>query len=65
MDQDELRRLAADVGLPKLEGKYLDEFARGLASNRDTAKLLPKDLHWSEESTLVFQLPKTVAGGRR
>jgi hypothetical protein len=26
---------------------------------------LPKDLHWSEESTLVYQLPSSVAGGKK
>ena len=28
MQQDELRRIAADAGLPKLEGKHLEGFAR-------------------------------------
>jgi hypothetical protein len=65
MSQDELRRAAADSGLPKLEGKFLEEFGRSIEVNRDTVKLLPKDLHWSEESSLVFQLPSSVAGGKK
>lgn len=65
MQQDELRRIAADAGLPKLEGKHLEEFARGLDVNREQVKMLPKDLHWSEENALVFQLPSSVAGGKK
>jgi hypothetical protein len=64
MQQDELRRIAADAGLPNLEGKHLEAFARALNTNREQAKALPKDLHWCEESTLVFQLPSSVAGGK-
>ncbi|MET0568763.1 MAG: hypothetical protein ABWZ74_06760 [Hyphomicrobiaceae bacterium] len=65
MQQDELRRIAADAGLPNLEGKHLESFASALKTNREQAKALPKDLHWSEESTLVFQLPASVAGGKK
>jgi hypothetical protein len=65
MQQDELRRIAADAGLPNLEGKHLEAFARALKTNREQAKALPKDLHWSEESSLVFQLPSSVAGGKK
>jgi len=64
MQQDELRRIAADAGLPNLEGEHLEGFARALKTNREQVKALPKDLHWSEESTLVFQLPSSVAGGK-
>ena len=65
MQQDELRRIAADAGLPNLEGKHLEGFEKALKTHREQGKALPKDLHWSEESTLVFQLPSSVAGGRK
>ena len=65
MQQDELRRIAADAGLPNFEGKHLEALERALNTNREQAKALPKDLHWSEESTLVFQLPSSVAGGKK
>jgi hypothetical protein len=65
MQQDELRRIAADAGLPKLEGKHLEGFEKALNTHREQAKALPKDLHWSEESSLVFQLPSSVAGGKK
>jgi hypothetical protein len=65
MQQDELRRIAADAGLPNLEGKHLEAFERALNTNREQVKALPKDLHWSEESTLVYQLPSSVAGGKK
>jgi hypothetical protein len=65
MQQDELRPIAADAGLPDLEGKHLEGFERAMKTNREQAKALPKDLHWSEESALVFQLPSSVAGGKK
>ena len=65
MQQDELRRIAADAGLPDLEGKHLEGFERAMKTNREQAKALPKDLHWNEESALVFQLPSSVAGGKK
>jgi hypothetical protein len=57
VDTDRVRALATAAGLTKLEEKHLAQLAQGLASAQDLAAKLPKDLHWSEESALVFKLP--------
>ena len=58
-------RLLIDTGLgDKLTDKQLTEFAAGIASGHALAKMLPKDLHWSEESALVFRLPKPARPAR-
>jgi hypothetical protein len=49
MDKDLAKEIAAAEGLPKL--------AQGVASARELAQKLPKDLHWSEEIALIFRLP--------
>ena len=63
MNREELAAIAAAAGLTKLSGKHLDQLARGIASTRDLAGRLPKDLHWAEEIALVFRLP--VPGSRK
>jgi hypothetical protein len=61
MDKDRVRDVAADAGLGRLDGKQMAQLANGIASARDLARQLPKDLHWGEEIALVFRLP-TPAG---
>jgi len=54
MDKDRAREIAAAEGLTKLDEKQL---AQSVASGRELAEKLPKDLHWSEEIALIFRLP--------
>ena len=56
-DKDLAKEIAAAEGLSKLDEKQLDQLAQGVASARELAQKLPKDLHWSEEMALVFCLP--------
>lgn len=56
-DKDIAKEIAAAEGLTKLDEKQLDQLAQGVASARELAQKLPKDLHWSEEMALVFRLP--------
>jgi hypothetical protein len=57
MDMGRARELAATAGLEKLNEKQLAQLANGIASAREAADALPKDLHWSEESSLIFRFP--------
>ena len=54
MDKDRAREIAAAEGLTKLDEKQL---AQSVASGRELAEKLPKNLHWSEEIALIFRLP--------
>jgi hypothetical protein len=56
-DKDLAKAIAAAEGLTKLDEKQLAQLAQGVASARELAGKLPKDLHWSEEMSLVFRLP--------
>ena len=55
-DETDARRLAAALGLTKLDAKHLGHLAQAIASTRELADKLPKDLHWSEEPALTFHL---------
>ena len=57
IDRTALRRFAVELGLAKLSDASLDELAAGVRANRQLAERLPRDLHWGEESALVFRLP--------
>jgi hypothetical protein len=57
MDKDRAQEIAAAEGLTKLDEKQLAQLAQSVASARELAGKLPKDLHWSEEIALVFRLP--------
>jgi hypothetical protein len=57
MDKDLAKEIAAAEGLAKLDEKQLTQLAQGIASARELAQKLPKDLHWSEEIALIFRLP--------
>jgi hypothetical protein len=54
----ELVEMAAAAGLPRLSDKHLDQLENSAASARELAQKLPKDLHWSEELSLTFRLPR-------
>ena len=56
-DKDRAREIATAAGLTKLDEKHLDQLARSVASARELADKLPKDLHWTEEIALTFRLP--------
>jgi hypothetical protein len=56
-DNDRAREIAAAAGLTKLGEKHLAQLAASVASGRELAGKLPKDLHWSEEIALTFRLP--------
>jgi hypothetical protein len=58
MRKAELVQMAAAAGLPRLSDKHLDQLQEALASARELADKLPKDLHWSEELSLTFRLPR-------
>ena len=64
MDKDRAREIARAAGLTQLEEKHLEQLALGVASARELAGKLPKDLHWSEEMALTFRLPRP-GGARR
>jgi hypothetical protein len=64
MDRDELTRIAAAAGLPKLDGRHLQQLANSIASARELGGKLPKDLHWTEELSLVFRLPAPTGDKR-
>lgn len=55
--RDDIKRLAAEHGLGKLTERHLDQLAASVSNNAQLVARLPKDLHWSEESALVFRLP--------
>ena len=57
MTKDDLRRIAAQHGLTRLGDKHLEQLAQSVAANEALTRRLPKDLHWGEESALVFRLP--------
>jgi hypothetical protein len=57
IDKDHVRQVATAAGLTKLDEKHLGQLANSVASTRELAAKLPKDLHWSEEMALVFRLP--------
>ena len=56
-DENHARQIATAAGLTKLDEKQLAQLALSVASARELAGKLPKDLHWSEEIALVFRLP--------
>lgn len=55
-DASDVRRIAAAAGLAGLEEGHLEQLAQGIASARELAAKLPKDLHWSEEIALTLRL---------
>jgi hypothetical protein len=58
VDKADLTRIAAAAGLPRLSDQHLEQLQMSLASARELADKLPKDLHWSEELCLTFRLPR-------
>ena len=56
MEKADLTRIAAQAGLTRLSDQHLEQLQRSLASARELADKLPKDLHWSEELCLTFRL---------
>ena len=61
MSKAELVEMAAAAGLPRLSDKHLEQLQKSWASARELAAKLPKDLHWSEELSLTFRLPRPAA----
>jgi hypothetical protein len=62
---DDVRRIATAAGLTKLDEKHLAQLGQGIASARELAAKLPKDLHWGEEIALTFRLAPPAEGGKR
>jgi hypothetical protein len=58
VDKADLTRIAAEAGLTRLSDQYLQQLQFSLAAARELADKLPKDLHWSEELSLTFRLPR-------
>ena len=58
IDENHARQVATAAGLTRLDEKHLAQLALSVASARELAGKLPKDLHWSEEIALVFHLPR-------
>jgi hypothetical protein len=65
MKDERTRELAAAAGLTRLDEKHLAQLGQGIASARELAAKLPKDLHWSEEIALTFRLAPPAEGGKR
>jgi hypothetical protein len=65
MNEERARELAAAAGLNKLDQKHLAQLAEGIASARELAAKLPKDLHWGEEIAVAFRLLPPAKGGKR
>jgi len=61
MSKAELAQIAAAAGLPRLGDKHLDQLQMAVTSARELAQKLPKDLHWSEELSLTFRLPRPTS----
>jgi hypothetical protein len=57
-DEERAREVAAAAGLARLTDEQLAQLAKSIASTRELAAKLPKDLHWSEEMAQVFRLPR-------
>ena len=64
MEDDCTRQVALAAGLAVLDEKHLAQLANSVASGRELAGKLPRDLHWSEEIALIFRLP-APAGAKR
>jgi hypothetical protein len=64
MDKDRAEEIATAEGLTKLDEKQLAQLTQSVASARELAGKLPKDLHWSEEIAVVFRLPTPEDTGR-
>jgi hypothetical protein len=58
LEKDDLTRIAAAAGLTRLSDQHLEQLQMSLASARELADKLPRDLHWSEELSLTFRLPR-------
>jgi hypothetical protein len=58
MNKAALVEMAAAAGLPRLSDKHLEQLQNSWAAARELAAKLPKDLHWSEELSLAFRLPR-------
>jgi hypothetical protein len=56
-DKDRALEIASAAGLTVLDEKHRAQLASSVASARELAGKLPKDLHWSEEIALIFSLP--------
>ena len=57
IDENHARLIAMAAGLTNLDERHLAQLVQSVASARELAAKLPKDLHWSEEIALVFRLP--------
>ena len=64
IDEKHARLVATAAGLTKLDETHLAQLALSVASARELAAKLPKDLHWSEEIALVFRLPAPTEAKR-
>jgi hypothetical protein len=65
MKDERARELAVAAGLNRLDQKHLAQLAEGIASARELAAKLPKDLHWGEEIAIAFRLAPPAEGGNR
>jgi hypothetical protein len=64
VDKADLIRIAAAAGLTRLSDGHPAQLHSSLASARELADKLPKDLHWSEELALTFRLPQARSDKR-
>jgi hypothetical protein len=62
MEDDRTRQVALAAGLAVLDEKHLAQLVNSVASGRELAGKLPRDLHWSEEIALIFRLPVPGSG---
>ena len=64
MTNDETRRIARAHGLDRLSDEHLEQFAATIEHGRKIATQLPRDLHWSEELALTFDLTKFAGASK-
>ena len=56
MNDDEITRKAAELGLSKLASEHPAEIRKALENAHTLAAKIPTDLHWSEETAHTFSL---------
>ena len=58
MNDDEVTRKSAELGLSKLASEHPADIRKALENAQTLVAKLPTDLHWSEEAAHTFSLGK-------
>ncbi len=62
MNDEALKKRAAELGLEKLAALAPDDLKRALEGSAALAERLPPDIHWTEEPAHVFSLAPRKGG---